>query len=84
MACAMDYYPNTDRMKTTVQHSPQIILEGTLLLPEPQTLKEVRANSFITREFIRSRQARMLRVCALLCMSVQLAELPLPMASAAR
>ena len=25
-AIAMDYYPKTDRMKTTVQHFPQIIL----------------------------------------------------------
>ena len=57
MACAIDYYPNTDRMKTTVQHSPQIILEGALLLPEPQTPKEVRASSFIAREFIRDRQS---------------------------
>ena len=25
---AVNYYPNTDRMKTTVQHSPQIALKG--------------------------------------------------------
>ena len=51
MVYAIDYYPNTDRMKTTVQHSPQIILEGALLLPEPQTPKEVRTKScFIARE----------------------------------
>ena len=35
VGCAVDYYPNTDRMKTTVQHSPQIALEGRPLHSNP-------------------------------------------------
>ena len=47
-------------------------------------LMEVRTRSFVAHETPEVKQIRMLSVCALFCMSVRLAELHLPMASAAR
>ena len=38
---AVDYYPKTDRMKTTVQHFPRITLKGTLLYPNLKPLRRL-------------------------------------------
>ena len=50
MGRTVDYYPNTDRMKTTVQHSPQIALKKMLFHPKLESPTECITTVFITCE----------------------------------
>ena len=47
---AVNYYPNTDRMKTTVQYSPQIALEKMLFHSKLESPTEGITTAFITCE----------------------------------
>ena len=46
----VNYYPNTDRMKTTVQYSPQVALEGVAPHPDPYPERRLERRIFIVRE----------------------------------